>query len=117
MSVTKTKRMEREILGYDDILSNKDSWMEVKRKAEQLENSQEYSSMVIIERTTHLLNILLDIGLKNLESQQVSFFIDELLWTIVNSLLDHKEFQTIENYTIAENILFKTLELILFTNF
>ncbi|EDK31441.1 ubiquitin carboxyl-terminal hydrolase family protein (macronuclear) [Tetrahymena thermophila SB210] len=105
---------QKQIFSLQDIksLEKKDIWLEVKEKAESLEIGVESNFMPIIKKTINLLDLIIEAGLQSFNSQQITFYIDEILFTVVQNIIRHKKYQTVENYLIAEQIIIKTLVLI-----
>ncbi|KAL4448730.1 hypothetical protein ABPG74_012819 [Tetrahymena malaccensis] len=104
---------EKYIFSQQDVsLLEKNIWLEVKEKAERLVIGYESKFMPILKKTINLLDLIIEAGLKSFNAQQITFFIDEILFTVVKNIIEHKEYQTEENYLIAEQIIIKTLDLI-----
>ncbi|EAS02785.2 ubiquitin carboxy-terminal hydrolase (macronuclear) [Tetrahymena thermophila SB210] len=104
---------QKYIFSEQDIKSlEKNIWLEVKEKAERLVIGYESNFMPIIKKTINLLDLMIEASLQSFNSQQITFFIDEILFTVVKNIIEHKEYQTEENYLIAEQIIIKTLVLI-----
>ncbi|KAL4498387.1 hypothetical protein ABPG72_013193 [Tetrahymena utriculariae] len=104
---------QKYIFSQQDIKSlEKNIWLEVKEKAERLVIGYESKFMPIIKKTIDLLALMIEAGLQSFSSQQITFFIDEILFTVVKNIIEHKEYQTEENYLIAEQIIIKALVLV-----
>lgn len=96
---------------YVAVLDSRDEWADAQDKAEKLVIAFESKYMPAIANTEKLLDVLLIVGLRALSQQQLSFLIDQVLFIVIKNLLEHREYQSEENYMIVEQIVYKTIQL------